>query len=91
MNEQKSNHEESVIWKLVKIEENVTKLSSLLASQPLVERKAIERLLYEVEMIAIRCRRRLVEREIEEIEKSSAIEQGIVTPKEIRELLEAFA
>ena len=91
MKEQESQYAKSIIWELVKIEESVMQLSSILAAQPLVERKTIDCLLSDIETIAINCRRSLVASQLQPNKKSTAIEQGIVTPKEIRELLEAFA
>ncbi len=84
------NHE-AVIWKLVRIEENVHKLALMLEAEPLHRREAIKTLLREIEEIAIRSRRRLIEAGMPELQHNSSDREKIVTAKEIRELLEAFA
>ena len=82
---------EAVIWKLVKIEENIHKLACLLENEPLHRREAVESLLDEIVMIATRSRRRMIEIGMLELQQEQSCEDGIVTAKEIRELLEAFA
>jgi hypothetical protein len=82
---------EAVVWKLVKIEENVHKLACMLENEPLQKREAIDRLLDEIVTIATRSRRRIIEIGMHELQSVHSSDEGIVTAKEIRELLEAFA
>jgi hypothetical protein len=82
---------EAVIWKLVKIEENVHKLACMLENEPLQKREAIDRLLDEIVTIATRSRRRIIEIGMLDSDTKERSFDGIVTAKEVRELLEAFA
>ncbi|HHD83283.1 MAG TPA: hypothetical protein ENK93_00230 [Campylobacteraceae bacterium] len=81
---------------LAQIEEDILRLSQMLATQPLQRREEIDSLLSEIASLAIRSRTRVVK--IETVERASVSTQkhaderdAVVTPKEIRELLETFA
>ncbi len=84
-------NKEEIIWDLVSIENNVAKLSVILEEQTLYKKEIIKILLHEIESTAANCRKRFVMAEFRKNEKSIADTNAIVTHKEVRELLEAFA
>ena len=84
--------DETLLWKLVEIEEKIAMLSTVLEGESLQKGEEIARLLEEIETIAVRSRHRVVEMGMEWVQVGQAAEEeGVVTEKEIRELLEAFA
>ena len=75
----------------MRIEEDALQLSSVLASQPLQQRERIESLLSEITSLAIRSRQRVAGSGVVVSYSHMNESDAVVTPKEIRELLEAFA
>ena len=73
---------EEMIQGLVSIENDIVKLSVILKGQPLQRREIIMTLLQDIELTAVTCRKRL---------GATGFTNAIVTQKEVRELLEAFA
>ena len=82
---------EEIIWDLVSIENDVARLAVILEEQPLHRAETIGALLHEIESTAAECRKRLVATEFRKYETSAADTRAVVTHKEVRELLEAFA
>jgi thioredoxin-related protein len=87
--EKRENDE--IVWKLVSIENDIARLAVILDKEPLEKRALIEDLLHDIETMAINCRKRLMMLEFKNYTPANKIKKSIVTQKEIRELLEAFA
>jgi len=84
-------HKDEIVWNLVSIENDISKLSVVLQGQKLQKEEMISTLLEEIETLAKDCRKRLVSLEFHAYQKHSTDEKSLVTQKEVRELLEAFA
>lgn len=82
--------EDVLVMQLVKIEENIINLSIVLASQPLQRKEEIQSLMSEITSLAIRSREK-IESGIISSQSYQSETDAVVTSKEIRELLEAFA
>ena len=82
---------DEIVWKLVSIENDIAKLGVILENQPLEKRVLNRDLLHEIETKAIDCRKRLMVLEFKNYRSEQAVKESLVTQKEIRELLEAFA
>ena len=87
----KKRENDEIVWKLVSIENDIARLAVILAKQPLEKRALIDDLLHDIETMAIDCRKRLMMQEFKNYTPANKIKESIVTQKEIRELLEAFA
>jgi len=74
---------------MVTIENDIARLSAYLEGESLRQRETIFALLHQIEATAAGCRKRLVAADVEKL--TNATEDAVVTPKEVRELLEAFA
>ena len=85
-----SNDDDRIVWQLVAIEEQIDALSAILQEEPLQRKEEIFALLSQITEIAVRSRHRAVEMEVHAVAEALPPEAQ-VTPKEIRELLEAFA
>ncbi len=86
-----SNGDDRIVWQLVAIEEQIDALSAMLQEEPLQRREEIFALLSQITELAVRSRHRVVESELSEMVSEAVPPEAQVTPKEIRELLEAFA
>jgi|GEM_PF-2605636 len=86
-----AHQKDAIVWNLVSIENDISKLSVVLQGQKLQKEEMISSLLKEIETLAKDCRKRLVSLEFHTYQKHSTNEKSLVTQKEVRELLEAFA
>ncbi|RUM67251.1 MAG: hypothetical protein DSZ05_03060 [Sulfurospirillum sp.] len=84
-------NKDEIIWNLVSIENNISKLSVMLENQALQKGEMITRLLHEIESMAADCRKRMVVMEFKAYAHHHVDGRTIVSQKEVRELLEAFA
>ncbi len=82
---------DEIVWRLVSIENDIARLAEYLTSQSLENEEQIMRLLDDIEKEAIACRKRLVALKFGAYEECDNMQKSIVTQKEVRELLEAFA
>jgi len=86
-----AHQKDAIVWNLVSIENDISKLSVMLKSQTLHKEQEIHHLLNEIETMAKDCRKRLISLDFKAYESDRQDEETAVTQKEIRELLEAFA
>lgn len=84
------NNRDEIVWHLVTIENDLARLAVYLEGESLRQKSTIMSLIREIEATAAGCRKRLVAADVKRLTNETE-DAAVVTPKEVRELLEAFA